>query len=220
MAITAATPLAEARGLLNDPSGAIYPDAPMIIVLNKVYKELQTKLSALGIATTKEVTSSPITITAGTIELSDGANLPTDLLYPVLLKESAVGANTWTDMTELEWEPTIPRSAYLNFWNWREEAIKFLGATSDRSVLIRYVKTLGSITATTSPILVLNSTQWIAQRSAAVAALTLGSNPTRANVLMLDLNRPGGIWDDLQSTLIKRTQINPVRRRRTRYRKM
>ena len=217
MAILFTTVLAEARGLLNDVSGAIYPDAPMVVLGNKVYRELQTKLSALGMSTSKEV-SAAIDIPAGTVRIGDGALLPADLLYPLYLEERQDGSTSEEDyvpMTETEWEPSLVQTDSLRYWTWREDEIKFPGALVIREVRIRYVKSLGSITATNSPIAILNSETWFAQRLAVVASLVIGSNPTRAQALNEDLR---DIWGDFQSTLVKGRQRIPVRRRRTRYR--
>lgn len=220
MAVTFATPLAQARALLNDPTGAIFQDTPMIALGNKVYKELCLKLSALGVPTTKEV-SSAIDVAIGTVSLFDGAGLPTDFLYPIRMYERLEGqllASDWVEMDEEEWLPTEVAQTTLRMWQWREESLQFIGATTAREVLIYYVKSLGSITATSSTLGILNSTEWIAQRLAALAALTLGANPTRAMALDMDLTKEGGIWDDLRGTMVKKMQSLPVRRRRTRYR--
>jgi hypothetical protein len=215
MAILFSTPLAEARGLLNDPTGAIYQDTPMITLGNKVYKELQTKLVAYGISTSREV-SAVIDVAAGTVRLGDGAGLPTDLIAPIWLWERPDNSTgKFVDMDETEWEPEETQGTELRYWSWREEEIKFLGATTPREVKIRYWKSLGSISATNSPIAILNSEQWLAQRLAAVASLTLGSNPTRAAALQADLT---SIWDDFIAATLKRRQGIPVRRKRTRYR--
>ena len=217
MALLASAILTEARGLLNDPSGAIYLTTPMLPLLNKVYKELQTKVSALGTPTTKEI-STAVIVTAGTVRLGDGAGLPANLLYPVKVQERAQGATTrWEDMTETDYEPVVvPADTRLNFWAWREDEIKFPAASTNREVLIRFIQTLGEITATTSPIYIINSQQWLAQRLAAVAAVVIGSNPSRGAILNDDLVQ---IWDDLKVTLVRRQQSIPVRRRRTRYRR-
>lgn len=216
MALLASEVIAEARGLLNDPSGAIYPTAPMVVLLNKVYKELQTKVSALGVSTTKEI-SQFLPVPAGTARLGDGAGLPASLLYPIWLKERALGtADKFIDMTEVEFEPyyTTP-PLILQYWAWREDELKFAICSANREILVRFVQTLGAVTATTSPILILNSQQWLAQRLGAVASALLGSNPARAKILQDDLVE---IWDDLRITLVRRKQSLPTRRRLTRYR--
>ena len=216
MAYTAAEVLSEARaGLLNDPTGAIYPDPPMIVLLNKVYKELQTKVSALGIGTTKEATAA-VPVNAGVTRLGDGAGLPTGLLFPIHIKERAKGSlEDYIDMDETDFEPDIRPDIRMKFWSWREDEIKFPGATTDRELLINHVKSLGEISDVNSPILIINAQQWLAQRLAAVASATIGHNPKRGAILQGDLVT---LWSDLSATLIKRRQAIPVRRRRTRYR--
>lgn len=214
MALLASSILVEARGLLNDPTGAIYPDAPMLVLANKVYKELQTKLSADGVGVVKEISAIVVLPTPQTV-LSDGAGLPADLLYPLEVQERGVGAENFVGMSESEWEPDYVPSQTLNYWSWREDELKFPGATQNRDLKIKYVKSLGSIIEANSPILILNSQTWLAQRLAAVASVVIGSNPSRASLLSSDLVT---IWDDLIATMIKRQQSIPVRRRRTRFR--
>lgn len=221
MAITAAQIITLVRGMLNDPSGAVYPDTPVYNLMNKAYKELQLKVTALGISTTKEITSSPVDVPAGTLRLADGALLPADLIVPITLYERADGSTSefdFVEMQEQEWEPNEQPGTALNCWVWREDEIKFRGATTAREVKIRYLKGLGSIIDGNSPIFIISSEGWIAQRTAALAALLLGSNPTRSAALDADLKQPGGLWDDLKAVLTKRKGNIPVRRRRTRYR--
>lgn len=216
MAVVAGSVMVVAKtALLNDPNGAIYPDTPMYPCMNKAYKELQTKLTRMGIPTTKEV-DDLITVPAGTKELKDGFLLPPNMVLPVWLGERAVGATAdYVDMVERQWEPTQKQSTNLLYWTWREDEIKLIGATTDRDVMIRYKKSLGSIVDAESPILIINCEVWLAQRTAAIAAATIGSNPTRAKMLNDDLVT---IWDDFCGTLVHKNQSHPVRRRRTRYR--
>jgi hypothetical protein len=119
-------------------------------------------------------------------------------------------------MDEMDFEPASSPSDRLQYWAWREDELKFApGCAVDREILIKYVQSFNVITGLTSPILILNSQQWLAQRLAAVASSMLGSNPNRAKILNDDLV---SIWDDLRISLVRRKQSIPVRRRRTRYR--
>jgi hypothetical protein len=188
----------------------------MITLMNKVYRELQTKVTAYGVATTKEI-STIVPVPQGTVRLGDGAGLPASLLYPISMQErNAASTDRFVDMDEMDFEPIVtPAAARLQFWAWREDEIKFPACSTNREVMIKFVQTLGTITTLNSPILILNSSQWLAQRLAAVASLVLGSNPSRAQALNEDLV---GVWDDFCITLVRRKQSIPVRRRRTRYR--
>lgn len=219
MALTAGTVLTSCRtALLNDPTGAIYPDSAMYPVMSKAYRELQTKMVALGVAFPKEI-SAAITVTAGTVRLADGASLPTDIVSPIQLWERVSGATTsqWEDMTERDVEPVIiPADTVLRYWAWREDEIKFPAASTDREVLIQYYKQTNAISASGSVITILNCQQWLEQRTAVIAAATIGANPTRAKMLSEDLKT---LWDDFKATQVKKAQNLPVRRRRTRYRR-
>jgi hypothetical protein len=119
-------------------------------------------------------------------------------------------------MTETDWEPTAIPTNRLNYWNWREEEIKFLGATVNREVRIRYMKGLTRITATTTPVTILNSTTFLGARCATIAAFVIGNNPARATALSDDA---GSALSDLLAILVKRGQGLPVRRRVNRFRR-
>jgi hypothetical protein len=219
MALIALDVLQEIKGLMNDPSGSIYPDIALIPLLNKSYRELQVKLSALGITVTRDVSGTTFLL-AGIKTLGDGSGLPTDLIYPIELAERTSGSNEiFMPMQETEWEIEVPPGTTLGVWTWREEALWFTGASTDRQILIRYVKSLSPITDGTSPILINDSQTWLSQRTAALAALLLGHNPSRAEALNIDLYSANGAWEDLKATKVKRLQNTPVRRRRTRWRK-
>jgi hypothetical protein len=216
MAITAATVLTEAKGLLNDPSGYIYSDDKLIPLLQKAYGELQTKMMLNGLPVLKE-TSTTTAVNAGTVALGDGSGLPTDFVYPIELGERLAGSTLlFEDMEETEWEPDELATDRLRYWNWREEEIKFLGATVNREVRIRYMKGLTRITATTTPVTINNSTTFLGARCATIAAFVIGNNPTRAQALSADA---GSALSDLLSILVKRQQGLPVRRRVNRYRR-
>lgn len=213
---TGLTIITEARGLLNDPTGAIFKTDPMIVLANKVYRELQTKLSAMGIAVTKKDSTLSV-LTAGDSVLTSGSGLPNDLLYPIEVRERLYpSADRYADMQEKDWkELDVTPRTFLGYWVWQEDELKFPVATTDRQLHIRFVKTLGSITQTTSPIQMAGVSTWLSQRLASLSALVIGANQTRADALALDLVT---IWDDLKATLVKRKQSIPVRRMRTRYR--
>lgn len=218
MALLAGSVITEIKGLLNDPTGSIYPDQALFPLLNKAYRELQVKLGSLGVGTTREVTLAvPIPTTQKTLD--DGNGLPVDFLYPIEIGERLVGSGAgYEKMEEREWEPDTKPIERLMWWSWREESIKFVGATTDRELLIRYIKTLIPLTDVNTPIQISESQTWLAQRTAALAALLLGGNPTRAETLIRDLYGAQGPWEDLKATKVKRLQNTPVRRRRTRWR--
>lgn len=216
MAYTAQDPLTEAKSLLNDPSGHLYADDKLLPLMQKAYRELQLKMQLNGLAVMKEK-SSVISVTAGVTALSDGAGLPSDFIYPIELKERLPASTLdWVLMEELEWEPDVTQTTTLRYWNFREEQVKFVGATANREVLMKYQKGLTPITATTTPIQVIGANSFLASRTAAIAAMVLGENPTRAEAINGDA---AGSLIDLISLLVKQNQGHPIRRRVNRYRR-
>jgi hypothetical protein len=218
MALLTSTVLTEVKALLNDPTGSIYPDVALIPLLNKSYRELQVKLGSLGIGTTREVkVAMPLPI--GNTTLDEGTGLPSDFLYPIEIAERLYGTDAiYERMDETEWEPDLKPMDRLLYWSWREENLKFVGATTNRELLIRYIKQLGPLTDPTTVVQISESQSWLAQRTASLAALLLGANPSRAEALIRDLYGEQGPWEDLKATKVKRLQNIPVRRRRTRWR--
>lgn len=218
MAVTAAEALTECKVLLNDPSGNIYPDDRLLPLMQKAYRELQTKLLLNGLTVVKEYTlGTPIPVPIGTAQLGDGTGLPTDIVYPIEMWERPAGSTQlFAEMTERAWEPEAKPGSSLIYWTWREEEIKFLGATTAREVRLKYMQGLTKIASAASVIEVNNATTWLAARTAAIAAFVLGSNPTRAEGLNGDA---GQALEDLLRYLVKRQQGLPVRRRVNAYRR-
>ncbi len=216
MAILASQIITGAKPLLNDPQGIIYNDTVLIPLVNKAYRELQTRLARAGMGVSKEV-AERVPVPVGTTSLGDGSGLPLGLLYPIELKEGQPGTPTqnFFPMQEATWEPTAQQTTELRVWAWREDEIKFTGATTAREVYIRYMKGLTPISSPTSPIYILNSELFLEARTAAIAAGVLGENYGRAEVLNKDAEQ---WYDVLVGTLTKRGQRLPVRRQRTRYR--
>src|SRR5690606_2389933 len=106
------------------------------------------------------------------------------------------------------------RTQHLRVWTWREEQIYFLGATMDREIRIRYVKSLDALTLG-STVAITNALTVLAARTAALAARHIGENPTRASELDADA---AFNLDTFIVTSIRQNQGLPTRRRRSRYR--
>lgn len=215
MAILVSEPLAEAKVLLNDQAGTVYTDVALLPLMQKAYRELQIKFLRNGLKTAQE-TSAPIIVPPMTFELADGALLPTNFLYAIELKERGTDSEPWQDMIEKAWEPTIMPGTTLLYWVEREDRIKFVGATTQRQVLLRYAKGLTPLTGPGSPIEILNSSTFLAARCAALSAAVIGENYTRAEALNGDAK---SAMHELLGTKVNARQSLPVRRRVNRYRR-
>jgi hypothetical protein len=213
MADTAAQVLTESKALLNDLGGVFYTSDSLLPYLNKAYRELQDYFNLHGLRTTVDVAGIMV-IPAGLIAITTP---PADMLRPIELAERQPGStDPFMDMDERSWEPDEKQTTHLRFWVWREEQIHFLGATTEREVRIRYVKSLAALSGEGSLIAILNSKSALAARTASLAARFMGENPTRADELDADVSMA---LDRLIVTAIRQNQGMPARRRRTRYRR-
>lgn len=199
----------EARKVyLNDAGASLYTDAILIPFVSAAYDWLMQKLELANTTHLEEI-STAITVTAGSTILT----LPSDFVKAVRLKERSVGATDadWIDMTKKDWEPTEVKSPELQFWTDREDGIKFLGATTDRQVLLYYYKTLTPITTNAIVIPVVNALRSLALKTASLAAMSIGQNMTLADKYS---SMAEEAKDDLIINNIKNQQNLPVRRRR------
>ena len=213
MAVVASELLTEAKILLNDAQGLTYTDAKLIPLLQKAYRELQQKMRRAGIGVTREQTDE-INIDAGVDTLSEGAGLPPDIISPISVHEREDENQEWVELRKLDWVPLNDPSQSPGSWAWREEQIKLYPSISSRQVLIRYNKSLPKIISEISPIQISGAETFLASRCAAIAALVIGENESRA--LALDIDARDGMIE-FKATRVNSTQSNPVRRLRNRF---
>lgn len=215
MAETVNNVIADIRQLLNDENSDIYTDAALLVLINRTYREIQKALRNRGLGTVSEI-SAILQVPVGTVELVDGGGLPNDLIQPLQCYERTSGSSEdWQEMDEREWEPEIAQGTRLIYWVWREEAIKFVGAKTNREVKLRYLKGLSALILGGN-LGIADCRDWLGTRTASVAAFTIGSNETRAQALALDLV---DIKDDFLRTRIRAKQDMPIRRRVNRFRR-
>lgn len=133
--ITAAQVFASARTYLNDPSATIWTDALLLPYLQEAYEygRNEQALKQLPNAYKTDVR----TITAGSVTYTP---LPSDLLIPIKVEERTPGSiDPYDPMTQTVWDPNETQVDTLRSWNWRNQAINFLGATANREVRIYYM---------------------------------------------------------------------------------
>ena len=87
--------------------------------------------------------------------------------------------------------PNLQPGTFLRMWEWREDTIQLLGATSEVTVRLRYEKVLPQLVLGTDPILIRASNDALAYATAAVAARARGARALAA---------------DMQSTAMEATQ--------------
>lgn len=201
MPVTAGDILALAAARLNDKDQNTYTDDVLFPFLVMAYQELQAECDANGISIVKDILAS-----TDVAEGETTLEAPDDLIAPIALYERAEGSTSesdWVKMKQKEWEPNLAPSSSLFYWIWREGEFKFVGATTDREVKIRYLRDLDALVDDSSNIArVANARLFLQYRTAAMCASDIMKIEKVTNRLEAQADR----W--LQSTLCVETKNN------------
>jgi hypothetical protein len=163
---------ARARFFLNDIDGELFTDSIMLAAVQAANDELSDELIDNGIALQKEV-ELPIDVDAGDVSL----DLPTDLIVPIKLWERAQDSeDKYVPMRRMTWSSTMEQSTNLEVWDWRNQAINLLGATTDREVRLDYIRMLVPITTSLNSVEVTGSLNYLSCKTAALVAGSIGGN--------------------------------------------
>jgi hypothetical protein len=171
MSVQASVVLATARTLLNDDAATNWTDAALIPKLQQAHKELQIKLRRAAAPVMKNQYTEVLAANATVF-----ATPPADLVAPIQLWETTSGglANTYALMTEADPLPNVVQAATLVWWAWKEEVVTFIGSTAIRQVLMLYWRSLTLPQVNTDPIGFINGELYLAPRTAAIAAGSVG----------------------------------------------
>ena len=194
----------DVRGILNDSTGNILTESFLLPLINKAYREAQSKARLYGLSYIKEALGLvPVLATDTVITVAD-------LISPIELSERAPGATTsYEPMTQLDWEPDTTKTEKLRYWNWRENEIKIIGATQNREVRIKYNKGLPALTGNASVLALTDVRPWLANRVAALSAFSLGASE-RGLAIMEDSK---DLYDTFIANAVKESQILGVRKK-------
>ena len=191
---------------LNDPAKTRWGYTTLLPYLRSALLELQAELEDNDMPTIHEV-SAVLTVPPNTVLLTT----PSDMVLPLKLYERGVGETRWEEMDELSWEPDADRDDKLHLWVYREGLIQLLGSSSPREVMLKYVRSLSALSSETSVIEVSNAKGFLAARTAGLAASFGGHATARGDAAN---GRAEYFKSKILSSLTKRTQDRPVRRRR------
>lgn len=177
-----------ARAYLNDldtPLGDVYTDAVLFPFVNSAYRDLQRRLVENGISVMLRETD--LTIPSGTTVLNDGSTppLPTGFIVPHSLREKPDGGTEKFQQMQkhVSGLPDMDPDVNLNVWEWRDNAIQFVGATRDVVVKLRYEVQLDDLTQAgpgSNIVLIRGAEEALALR---IAALAIRSRGVRAGAI-------------------------------------
>lgn len=160
-----------ARSMLNDDAMLTWGDSVLMPKFQQAHVEMESKLILNGIFVIHEA-SVALPVLAGTKTL--GVNQPKDIVTLIKVKE--YGINETVDqaipMIQKDFIPEWSLTDTLRIWAWREEQLLFLGANTDRQVLIYYNKRLTAPALVSDPLPVITSESYLGPRIAALACLS------------------------------------------------
>lgn len=203
-----------ARALLNDQDSAVFTNAVLTEYFKIAYEEIRQDCEDNQLPITLR-TSEPILIPTGVLDVGGptGPPLPGDLIEVLECWETPAGTNDdYMLMRKLRFLPkTGIKTAYLEVWQWVDQYIKFLGANGDIQVKLDYISTGFVDTTNENAIIKLtNAINFLKFRTAAYAAMFIGENETRAQVLN---EKSQEALDVLLSIQLKSAQRITTRRR-------
>jgi hypothetical protein len=207
----ASVALDSARTYLNDVNSQIWTDTVLLPYLKEAHRDMLLVLWLNGLPVIKEK-SSTINVTA----LATTLTLPSDLIEPIWLKERSQGSSDqWIEMTETEFEPDRNKETTLNYWTWREEVIAFVGATTNREVLLRYWKSLAAVTTASSALGFILAEAFLGPQTAGYAAGSVGNLTLAGELLFVQSQQVGVAGSKLDMIVranVKGQQNLPARR--------
>lgn len=179
-AVQASVVLTTARTLLNDDAASLWTDAALMPKLAQAHRELQTKLRFAAAPVMKAI-SADIAVGA----LGTTIQMPADGVEPIRLWERgpAQFIHEQTLMTEVDVIPTEVQTAVLNYWQWsvsvtgalEPEQVNLLGCVAAKLVKMLYWRRLTVPVINTDSIHFINGELYLAPRTAAIAAGSVGS---------------------------------------------
>lgn len=164
------------RMFLNDNGSSnpqLWTDNVLFPMLNRAYQELQVTLRQRA-APIMKLNFTQI-LDPGTLVLP----IISDLVSPIQIYES-YPAGPASLMTEADPLPQQEQGPVLNFWQWDGININFVGSTAYREILIFYWRSLPLVANPTDNILPIDADIWLAPRTAAIAAASVGEETTSA----------------------------------------
>lgn len=172
MAVLASTVFATARTLLNDDGNSLFTDTVLLPKLVEAFRELQAKLILSAAPMMRAEASQNIAVGITTL------TLPIDLVAPIRLWEKAVAdpATLYIPMTEQDPLPNVAQGVNLIYWQWYQQAINLIGSSSTRAVKIQYWRSLTEPTGSGSDLIFNRGELYLAPRTAALAAGTVGED--------------------------------------------
>lgn len=177
--------------LMNDPAKTDYTYVAQLPYLNMAIDELVESLEESNSSPTNQ-TSAVIVVPVGSFQITPIESVVTPH-YPIdLIEIQSIGERTngtqdsFLTLGRREFLTAFPRSSSLIYWIWEDQIIKFNpnGANSIRDIQINYVRQAIQLASSDLSVIgTINSRSYLSYKTAALCALFIGENESRAEVL-------------------------------------
>lgn len=183
----ASTVLAAAAADLNDPSQAIFTNAVLLPHLKAAGRELRNQFLLNGVPYVRRTDITAHTVLAAVAGFDNTAltTLLTGWMEPVALYERAVGedAYSWREMTRQSFLTPRVAESFRRIWALEGISILMPAATQTLEMRFDYIKDVTVIASASDSIDIIAGELFLQKKTAALAAMYIGENETRASVL-------------------------------------
>ena len=219
MPVTVSSILSEARFMLNDVAGTLYGDAALLPAVRKAYEEFESWAESYNLQLVKKDTGDiiPQTVEGNYVVMrytGDGAatnpQFPADFRIPIRVWEKAVGEDRafYVQMEESEFRSVVNTQAgreTYGYWMFDGKTLYLpkISTPSSRNILIQYIGSTLTFTDQNSTLYDIHFKTHLAARTAALAAMYIGQNETRAAAAQDDSNQA---LDRIVEALVRKNQ--------------
>jgi hypothetical protein len=189
--LTAGEVMDRSAALMNDPAKTDYTYVAQLPYLNMAIDELVENLEESNSSPTNQ-TSAVISLPKGSSQLTPiesvvSPHYPMDLVEIQSIGERDTGTeNQFITLGRRDFLQSFEPTNSLLYWSWQDQTIKFnpKGATLAKDIQINYVRqAIVQALNETSIIGTINARSYLSYKTAALCAMFIGENETRAGVL-------------------------------------
>jgi len=159
---------------VNQPGSRQFTDPEIKEFINQALATIQMGLQSHGVRDIRAEATITLTALATSLTTATTPALPTGFASPIRLWEK--NGDLWQDMYQVK--DHLPQNAIqgerLIWWEWRDQGIRFVGATKNVDIKIHYRMNVTDVAYPTDTISLSNLTAVVVNKASALAATIAG----------------------------------------------